>query len=86
MRVLLIVLDGVGIGALPDAEAYGDVGSHTLRHLAEAVGGLKVPCMERLGLGRIDDLPGVQPRLAPEGAWGRMGERSALCQILRSPG
>jgi KUP system potassium uptake protein len=61
MRVFLIVLDGVGIGALPDAADYGDVGSHTLLHVAEAVSGLSLPNLGKLGLGRLLDLPGVPP-------------------------
>jgi phosphopentomutase len=76
MRVFLIVLDGVGIGALPDAADYGDAGSHTLRHVAEATGGLKLPTLERLGLGRIDAIPGVRALADPRGAYGRMAERS----------
>jgi len=77
MRAFLIVLDGVGIGALPDADAYGDVGSDTLRHVAEAAGGLRLPTLERLGLGRIHDIPGVRRVSDPRAAHGRMAERSA---------
>jgi phosphopentomutase len=76
MRVFLIVLDGVGIGELPDAGDYGDRGSHTLRHVADAVGGLRLPTLESLGLGRIDALTGIRPRVDPRGAFGRMAERS----------
>lgn len=76
MRAFLIVLDGVGIGALPDAADYGDAGAHTLRHVAEAVGGLRVPNLERLGLGRLDDLPGIARVANPRAAHGRMAERS----------
>lgn len=76
MRAFLIVLDGVGIGALPDAADYGDAGSHTLRHVGEATGGLRLPTLERLGLGRIDALPGVRALADPRGAYGRMNERS----------
>ncbi len=76
MRVFLVVLDGVGIGALPDAADYGDAGSHTLRHVAEATGGLRLPTLERLGLGRIEPLPGVRAVADPKGAHGRMAERS----------
>ncbi|NOT34894.1 MAG: phosphopentomutase, partial [Candidatus Eisenbacteria bacterium] len=76
MRVVLIVLDGVGIGALPDAADYGDEGSHTLRHVAEAVGGLRLPTLERLGLGCIEPLRGVPARVDPRAAYGRMAERS----------
>ena len=76
MRAFLIVLDGVGIGALPDAADYGDAGSHTLRHVGEANGGLRLPTLEKLGLGRIDALPGVRALADPRGAYGRMSERS----------
>jgi phosphopentomutase len=76
VRVFLIVLDGVGIGALPDAADYGDQGSNTLRHVAEHVGGLRVPTLERLGLGCLESLPGVSPRVVGEGARGRLAERS----------
>jgi phosphopentomutase len=76
VRAFLIVLDGVGIGALPDAADYGDAGSHTLRHVAEAAGGLRLPTLERLGLGRIDSLPGIRAVADPKGAHGRMAERS----------
>jgi phosphopentomutase len=76
MRVFLIVLDGVGIGELPDAGDYGDRGSHTLRHVADAVGGLRLPTLESLGLGRIAALAGIRPRVDPRGAFGRMAERS----------
>jgi phosphopentomutase len=76
MRVFLIVLDGVGIGALPDAAAYGDEGSHTLLHVAESVGGLRLPRLERLGLGRLLALPGVRAVADPRGARGRLAARS----------
>lgn len=74
--MFLIVLDGVGIGALPDAADYGDAGSHTLAHVADAAGGLRVPVLERLGLGRLDTIAGVRPVQAPEGTRGRLAERS----------
>jgi phosphopentomutase len=77
MRVFLIVLDGVGIGALPDAASYGDEGSNTLLHVAEAVGGLKLPRLEAIGLGRILAVPGVRPLQTPTGSFGRLAERSA---------
>jgi phosphopentomutase len=76
VRVFLVVLDGVGIGELPDASAYGDEGSHTLLHTAEAVGGLRLPNLERLGLGRLADLPGVRRVVDPRAALGRLAERS----------
>ena len=76
MRVFLIVLDGVGIGELPDAGEYGDRGSNTLLHVASAMQGLRMPRMEALGLGRLLDLPGVRPTASPTGARARLAERS----------
>ncbi len=76
-RAILLVLDGVGIGAAPDAAAYGDIGSDTLGNLARAVGGLRVPHLERLGLGRIAPLDGVAPVTQPAAAFGRMEPRSS---------
>lgn len=76
-RVVLIVLDSVGAGALPDADRYGDAGSNTLANMARAVGGLRLPHMGRMGLGRITDILGVPPDPAPIGAFGRMAEASA---------
>ena len=57
--VVLIVLDSVGIGDAPDAAEFGDEGTATLPHVAEAVGGIALPNMERLGLGRVADIRGV---------------------------
>ena len=76
-RAIVIVLDGVGVGAAPDAEAYGDAGSDTLGNLARALGALDVPNLERLGLGRLTPLRGVEAVTAPTGAWGRMRPASA---------
>lgn len=75
-RILLVVLDGVGAGELPDAAAYGDAGSNTLAHTASAAGGLHMPNMGRLGLGCILPVEGVPPRERPLAAYGRMRERS----------
>jgi phosphopentomutase len=75
-RVILITLDGVGVGALPDADAYGDAGANTLLHVAEACGGLDLPTLQSLGLGNIQPLPGVPPLQAPAAGFGRMQERS----------
>ena len=64
-RAFVIVLDACGVGALPDAGDYGDEGAHTLRHVAEAEGGLELPTLERLGLGNITEIAGVAPTAAP---------------------
>ena len=76
-RAIILVLDGVGIGAAPDAADYGDVGSNTLGNLARAVGGMHLPAMQRAGLGNIAPLAGVLPAEQPLGAWGIMVPRSA---------
>jgi phosphopentomutase len=76
-RAAIIVLDGVGCGAAPDAPDYGDSGSHTLGNIAVVVGGLKLPNLERLGLGRIAPLHGVHATERPEAAWGLMIPKSA---------
>jgi phosphopentomutase len=76
-RAIVIVLDGVGIGAAPDAAAYGDEGSNTLGNLARALGGLALPNLERLGLGRVAPLEGLDGGATPTGAWGRMRPASA---------
>jgi phosphopentomutase len=60
-RGTVVVLDACGVGELPDAAAYGDAGSNTLAHLAEQVGGLRLPALERLGLGSIEPIVGVAP-------------------------
>lgn len=75
-KAVIVVLDGMGIGALPDAALYGDEGSNTLGNLAEAVGGLCLPNLQRLGLGNIGRIKGVPPALQPAAAWGKMAERS----------
>jgi len=76
-RVILIVLDSVGIGALPDADCYGDAGSNTLAHTAQSVGGLHLPHMAAMGLGCIAPIEGVPVVEEATGAYGRMAEASA---------
>ena len=71
-RAILIVLDGVGAGAARDAQQYGDEGSNTLGNVAEAVGGLKLPALEALGLGKALRLRGVSDAVEAHGAWGTM--------------
>ncbi len=69
---VILVLDGVGIGAALDAESYGDAESDTLGNVAEAVGGLDLPNLERAGLGCIRPLRGLRPVERPLAAWGLM--------------
>jgi phosphopentomutase len=64
-RATVVVMDACGVGELPDAAEYGDGGSNTLAHLAEQVGGLRLPTLERLGLGSIISIEGVTPARRP---------------------
>ena len=64
-RAFVVVIDALGAGAEPDAAAYGDEGAHTLRHLAEAVGGLDLPALQLLGLGDLGPVRGVPRSPAP---------------------
>lgn len=75
-RAIVIVLDGAGVGQLPDAHLYGDQGSNTIGNIARQVT-LRVPALASLGLSRIVHLPGVPVLGAPLAAFGRMAERSA---------
>ena len=76
-RAVILVLDGVGVGAAPDAAEYGDAGSDTLGNLARAVGGLTLPNLAEAGLGNVAPIDGVRPVPAPGGAWGTMRPASA---------
>ena len=75
-RAIVIVLDSVGVGALPDAADYGDSGSNTLAHVADAVGGLHLPNLAKLGLGNIIPINGVMASKNPAGCFGKMAESS----------
>jgi len=76
-RAAIIVLDGVGAGEAPDSAAYGDEGSDTLGHLAQAVGGLDLPTLNVCGLGNIAPFEGTSRVDRPVGAWGSMNPASA---------
>jgi len=73
----IIILDGVGIGELPDAARYNDSGSNTLCNMAEAVGGLQLPNMEKLGLGNITKIKGVSSIEVSLASFGKLTEVSA---------
>jgi phosphopentomutase len=64
-RAIVLVMDACGVGALPDAGDYGDAGTNTLAHVAQAVGGLRLPTLGALGLGSILPLRGVPPAPDP---------------------
>ncbi|RKX37671.1 MAG: phosphopentomutase, partial [Verrucomicrobia bacterium] len=83
MKAVLIVLDSVGIGEAPDAADYGDAGSATLPNLGNAVGGLELPTLQKLGLGNIPPLlpsglpiPGCPAVEKPLASYGAMQEMS----------
>jgi phosphopentomutase len=69
-RAAIIVLDGLGIGPAPDTAAYGDAGSDTLGNVARAVGGLRLPNLEKLGLGKDRSIPGLASGGSPTAAHG----------------
>jgi phosphopentomutase len=73
--VALVVLDSVGVGALPDAAEFGDAGAHTIDHTLTYTP-VDLPHLETLGLGLIPGVNAVSTHEAPEGAYGRMRERS----------
>lgn len=75
-RLIWIVLDGVGAGALPDARDYGDEGADTLGNLALSQGGLRLPHLEELGLGKLHRVEGISPLIKAAGAFGRLAEAS----------
>ena len=75
-RAIIIVLDSVGIGEMPDAGDYGDLGSYTLGNIADFRGGLHLPHLQKLGLGNIEQIMGVPAIHQPEGCYGKMAEKS----------
>jgi phosphopentomutase len=76
-RAIVLVLDSVGAGALPDAAEYGDEGSNTIGHTAAAVGGISMPHLQRMGLGNVVAIEGVPPTDRPTASWGLNAEASA---------
>lgn len=77
-RVVIIVLDGLGIGALPDAAQYGDEQCNTLCNLAETLGGIKLPNLRSFGIGNIQgvDIKGVSAVDKPLAAYGKAAEKA----------
>jgi phosphopentomutase len=76
-RAIVVVLDGVGVGANPDAHAYGDDGASSLEHCAQAIGGLELPNLGQIGLGNITPILGTPPNEHARGSYGRMAEAAA---------
>ena len=75
-RVILFIVDSVGIGALPDAEQFGDLGANTLGNIALQENGIDLPNLQKLGLGNIDGIVGIEPVESPLGAFGKSLEVS----------
>lgn len=75
--VVIIVLDSLGVGELPDSDKYGDTGSNTLGNIAKTVNGLKLTNLQKLGLGNIIEVMGVPPADKPMAAFGKAAEASA---------
>ncbi|MGD8413352.1 MAG: phosphopentomutase [Candidatus Latescibacterota bacterium] len=76
-RVFCIVLDGVGVGEAPDTAQYGDSGSNSMANTARVVGGLRLPNLERCGLGNVCDILGVDPTNSPNSHFGVMNPAAA---------
>lgn len=75
-RAILVILDSLGVGELPDAKEYGDVGSHTLDNIYKVCGKLNINNLENLGIGNIEGVSGPNKSNAPKGSYGRAMELS----------
>ena len=76
-RIFVIVLDSLGIGAMPDSEAFGDVGVDTLGHILDTMGTLEIPNLKKLGLLNIHTGGKMKPEEQPIGCYTRLGEASS---------
>lgn len=75
-RIFTIVIDSLGAGEMPDAQSYGDQGTDTLGHIASSVDALKIPHLQKLGIGNLKDLKGVAPVENPMAYYGKLKEAS----------
>ena len=75
-RIFVIVMDSLGVGAMPDSEEFGDIGVNTLGHISEAVDSFKIPNLKKLGIANIIPLKHVEAEAAPIGYYGAMKEAS----------
>ncbi len=76
-KVVLLVLDGVGVGEAPDAAAFGDVGSNSVGNTARQLGELALPNLGAFGMGALTDIPGTPVPAKPLGSWGKIAAISA---------
>ena len=75
-RIFVVVLDSLGVGAMPDSEKYGDIGVDTLGHISERMGTLKIPNLQKLGLANLHPVRGVEPVAEPMGVYTKLREKS----------
>lgn len=75
-RVFVIVMDSLGVGAMPDSAEFGDVGVNTLKHISEQVEHFHIPNLRKLGMANLCPLRQVEPEAVPLGYYGKMCERS----------
>ena len=73
---LIILLDGVGVGELPDASKYNDEGSNTLGNISKVIDGFHLPNLQKLGIGNIIPIVGVPPTEKPLASFGKMNEKA----------
>ena len=75
-RVFVVVMDSLGVGAMPDSPEYGDVGVNTLGHISEAVNTFEIPNLQKLGMANITPLKQVPAVERPLGYYGKLNEKS----------
>ncbi|MFM8268628.1 MAG: phosphopentomutase, partial [Pseudomonadota bacterium] len=75
-RIVVLVADGFGVGAAPDANLYGDEGSNTLAHVAKNVGGIRLPNLQKMGLGNLGTIEGLPSTINPKAIVARLAEKS----------
>lgn len=75
-RIFTVVLDSLGIGAMPDSEQYGDIGVDTLGHIAENRENFRIPNLQKLGIANLRSLRGIEPAEHPMACYMRLQERS----------
>ena len=75
-RIFVIVLDSLGVGAMPDSKEYGDIGVDTFGHIGEKMGTMQSPNLQKLGMANLHSIPGVEPVKQPLGVYTKLRERS----------
>lgn len=75
-RIFVIVLDSLGVGAMPDSKEYGDIGVDTFGHIGEKMGTMQIPNLQKLGMANLHLIPGVEPVKQPLGVYTKLRERS----------